>query len=349
MVGGQLSLTGPLAHANHWYATVSRGYKAGGFNIGQFVPEDRRQFEPEFLWNAEAGVRAASIDARLQAQLAVFHMWREDQQVATSFQLDPGDPLSYVFYTDNAARGRNYGVEASASWQPLPALTIGATLGLLQTEYIGYQYGDRDLDGREQAHAPSYQYSLSAQWGGDDGWSARADLNGSDEFYFDASRRAPQFYTLLNLKPGCAWPLVDLCVGAERDRREVRGARLLFRSRAAGLREQALRAARRWPSHGRHVAVALVRFLHALEGERHAHRCRHQPVSARRTTPIGISSSGCSGMPGAVDNAMSTQVAGEHDAVFAALAAETRTTFAGEQRAVFVMKVLGGTPTSDER
>jgi iron complex outermembrane recepter protein len=205
MVGGQLSLTGPLGDTSHWYATVSRGYKAGGFNIGQFVPEDRRQFEPEFLWNAEAGVRAAGSDARLQAQLAVFHMWREDQQVATSFQLDPGDPLSYVFYTDNAARGRNYGVEASASWQPLPALTFGATLGLLQTEYIGYRYGDRDLDGREQAHAPSYQYSVSAQWGGDAGWMARADLNGSDAFYFDASHdERSQPYTLLNLKAGYA-------------------------------------------------------------------------------------------------------------------------------------------------
>jgi uncharacterized protein YqgV (UPF0045/DUF77 family) len=49
-----------------------------------------------------------------------------------------------------------------------------------------------------------------------------------------------------------------------------------------------------------------------------------------------------------ITNAMSTQVAGEHDAVFAALAAETRTTFADERRAVFVMKVLGGQPTSDE-
>lgn len=47
-------------------------------------------------------------------------------------------------------------------------------------------------------------------------------------------------------------------------------------------------------------------------------------------------------------NAMSTQVAGEHDALFAALAAETRRTFANGGRAVFVMKVLGGTPTSTE-
>jgi uncharacterized protein YqgV (UPF0045/DUF77 family) len=50
-----------------------------------------------------------------------------------------------------------------------------------------------------------------------------------------------------------------------------------------------------------------------------------------------------------VTNAMSTQIAGEHDAVFAALAAETRKTFAADRRAVFVLKVLGGQPTSDER
>ena len=43
-------------------------------------------------------------------------------------------------------------------------------------------------------------------------------------------------------------------------------------------------------------------------------------------------------------NAMSTQVAGEHDVVFAALAAETRATFASTPRAVFVLKVLGGEP-----
>jgi len=47
-------------------------------------------------------------------------------------------------------------------------------------------------------------------------------------------------------------------------------------------------------------------------------------------------------------NAMSTQIAGEHEVVFAALAAETRATFAGDRRAVFVMKILGGQPTSDE-
>ena len=49
-----------------------------------------------------------------------------------------------------------------------------------------------------------------------------------------------------------------------------------------------------------------------------------------------------------VTNAMSTQVAGEHGAVFAAIEQETRVTFGADRRAVFVMKVLGGVPTSDE-
>jgi uncharacterized protein YqgV (UPF0045/DUF77 family) len=41
-------------------------------------------------------------------------------------------------------------------------------------------------------------------------------------------------------------------------------------------------------------------------------------------------------------NSMSTQVSGDYDAVFEALCAEMRANLAGPQRAVFVMKVLGG-------
>ena len=205
MLGGQLSLTGEVGGRGGWYVTASRGYKAGGFNIGLFVPDDRREFEPEYLWNLEAGLHGASADGRYTAELSVFHMWRESQQVATSFQLDPGDPLSYVFYTDNAARGRNAGLESTLAWRASDALTLGATLGLLHTQYVGYRYGDRDLDGREQAHAPGWQYSLSAEWTSPRGWLARADLYGSDAFYFDASHdRKSDAYSLVNLKAGYA-------------------------------------------------------------------------------------------------------------------------------------------------
>jgi iron complex outermembrane recepter protein len=205
LAGGHLSLAGELGERSGWYVTASRGYRAGGFNIGALVPEERREFDPEYLWNLEAGLRHASEDGTLAAELALFHMWRESQQVATSFQVDPGDPLSYVFYTDNAARGRNAGLEASLSWRPADAITLGATLGLLHSEYLDYRYGERDLDGREQAHAPGWQYSLSAQWNAGRGWMARADVIGSDAFYFDASHdQRSDPYALVNLRAGYA-------------------------------------------------------------------------------------------------------------------------------------------------
>jgi len=205
MWGGQLSLRGHLLEASSWYATVSRGYKAGGFNIGQFVPPSLRQFQPEYLWNLESGLRYADAAGTLEGQLAVFYMWRVNEQVSHSYQLVPGDPLSYVFFTDNAASGRNAGLEGSVTWRPLPALALGATLGLLDSKYLNYNYGDRSLNGREQASAPPYQYSLTAQWGRDLGWMARVDVTGCDAFYFDASNDQKSWpYMLTNLKAGYA-------------------------------------------------------------------------------------------------------------------------------------------------
>jgi uncharacterized protein YqgV (UPF0045/DUF77 family) len=74
------------------------------------------------------------------------------------------------------------------------------------------------------------------------------------------------------------------------------------------------------------------------------------PLDADYVPPIKDFIERLNAYPGldVVTNAMSTQVAGEHGLLFSALEHETRRTFAGEQRAVFVMKLLGGKPTSDE-
>ncbi len=50
-----------------------------------------------------------------------------------------------------------------------------------------------------------------------------------------------------------------------------------------------------------------------------------------------------------VTNAMSTQVVGEHERVFAILGAETAKTFAEQGRRVFVMKVLGGAESAVDK
>jgi outer membrane receptor protein involved in Fe transport len=130
-------------------------------------------------------------------------MERRDQQVDTSFQVDPNDPLTFVFYTSNAAQGRNYGLEASLRWQVSDRLLLEGALGLLESYYIDYEYNGRDLDGREQTNAPSYQYSLAATWRHPLGFMARAAVMGRDGFYYSAShdeRATPA--TLVNVKVG---------------------------------------------------------------------------------------------------------------------------------------------------
>jgi outer membrane receptor protein involved in Fe transport len=205
--GGHMALTFSESDARSWYATVSLGYKAGGFNIGAEIPASRREFRPETLWNAEAGVRLGADIDPFSARMSFFAMRRNDQQVATSLQLVPGDPLTYVFFTDNAARGSHYGVEGSAAWRLTERLELTASLGLLETAYEDFRTGDpvRDgaLDGRDQAHAPRWQYAVGAEYRHPVGAFARMDVHGSDSFYFDAShdeRSSP--YTVVNARIG---------------------------------------------------------------------------------------------------------------------------------------------------
>ena len=203
MWGGQLSLSHRLGDAAHAWFALSRGFKAGGFNIGAAVPPERAEFGPEYLWSAEGGIKGRWDEAGLALDLSVFYLRRSDQQVATSFQLDPDDPLTFVYLTDNAARGQAYGMEATGLWRPAGRWTLSASLSLQDSEFTGYQYGDRDLDGREWAHAPAWKYALAATWRHPLGWMARADVGGQDAFYFDTSHDLrSQPYSLVNLRAG---------------------------------------------------------------------------------------------------------------------------------------------------
>jgi outer membrane receptor protein involved in Fe transport len=227
MWGGRLSLGRRLDEAIHAWLTISRGFKAGGFNIGAAIPEDRAQYDPEYLWSVEAGIKGRWDERRLTADVSLFFLRREDQQVATSFQLDPQDPLTFTYYTDNAARGRAYGLEAAGQWQATDRWTLAATLSLADTEYLGYRYAERNLDGREWAHAPTWKYSLAATWRHPVGWMGRVDVSGQDAFYFDSSHdQRSRPYSLVNLRVGyetARWSIHAWLRNAFDERYPVRG------------------------------------------------------------------------------------------------------------------------------
>jgi len=201
MFGGSLSLRHEFSASTRGYVTLARGYKAGGFNIGAQVPAAARSFDAEILHNFEVGMRYQQ--GTLAADVALFYMRRYDQQVHTGEQLEPGNPLSFVLYTDNADGGENYGLEGTLRWQPIPQLLLDVRGSILESQYFNYPFNDRNLDGREQAAAPQYTYDLGVEYRHARGWYARLDLAGMDDFYFDTSndQRAPA-RVLTNVKAG---------------------------------------------------------------------------------------------------------------------------------------------------
>ena len=202
MTGGEITLrhdyTGDLTS----YVSLSRGYKAGGFNLG-VVPENRREFAAESMWNLEAGIKSSLLDGAAELNLSAFYSRREDQQVRTSFQLIPGDPASFVFFTDNAAEGRTLGLEAEFRWSIGDTLEIYANAGLLDAEFEEFVTPQVDLSGRAQAHAPDYMLAAGASYRHPSGFFARVDASARDAFYFDVSHdQKSKSYELVNGRVG---------------------------------------------------------------------------------------------------------------------------------------------------
>jgi outer membrane receptor protein involved in Fe transport len=201
--GGELALTHRLGPEQILWASLSRGFRAGGFNIGTAVPADRQEFTPEYLWSAELGWKGNDVDGDRSADFSLFYMRREQLQVATSLQTDPQDPLTFMFITDNAGSGDAWGLESSAKLRLGNRLELEAMLSWMESRYHGYQFGDRDLEGREWAHAPNWKAAVAATWRHPSGWMARVDLSGEAGFYFDTShdQRSDSRF-LANLRAG---------------------------------------------------------------------------------------------------------------------------------------------------
>lgn len=209
LVGGKLGLEYRLADEKMLYGLVSRGYKAGGFNADAEVPENRREFKSESMWNYEFGWKGSFQNGRGQAQLAVFYQDREDIQAKQYFAIGgtvDNPSTTFVDFIDNAASGHNYGVEAEASWVATDKLTLFGSLGLLKTQFDDFSYFDADgnetvKDGRDQAHAPEYQFSLATNYLFTPALMGRLEVEGKDAFYFsDSHDQKSDAYTLLNAR-----------------------------------------------------------------------------------------------------------------------------------------------------
>jgi outer membrane receptor protein involved in Fe transport len=205
--GWRLGLDHALTEGLMAYVTLARGYKAGGFNTDGTLPAELRQYDPETLVNLELGLKGEFRDGRLRTRVSIFEMERDDVQIASSLQIVRMDASTeFISFTGNAAEGTNRGIEAEFVFAVNERLDLSAAFGLLDTEYADFinAEGD-DLGGREQAHAPDYQFALSGRYAFSRGWYAELGVEGRDAFYFsDSHDTRSEPYELFNAAVGFA-------------------------------------------------------------------------------------------------------------------------------------------------
>ncbi|WP_237067835.1 TonB-dependent receptor [Microbulbifer guangxiensis] len=218
--GGNVSLEYAVADSTLLYATLSRGYKAGGVN-GRIISASVTnpdidsavfEFDTEHLLNYELGIKGGWLENRLQAQLAAFFQDRSDVQAKQSI-FDPSD-FSFDDFLANAAGGETVGVELELNYLASDALRLFASAGWLNAEFEGFEstahvdarddansiaLAPVDLDGRDVAHAPNYQFFTGAEYSFTPNLMLRLELEGKDVFYFSNSHdEKSAAYELLN-------------------------------------------------------------------------------------------------------------------------------------------------------
>jgi len=133
---GRVVLDWALADGTLAYASYSRGYKAGGFNPPfdptQF-PDQKADFDPEFVDAFEIGVKNTLLDNTLQANFSAFFYDYQDMQISkivnrTSFNENTDAEL--------------YGLEAEFVFAPDAHWLLNANIAYLHSEAQDFQSVD---------------------------------------------------------------------------------------------------------------------------------------------------------------------------------------------------------------
>lgn len=203
MWGGNLTLDHGLSDNLNSYLTAARGFKGGGVNASLGVPETSREFQPESIYSFEAGLNSSLLSGQVTTRTAAFAMFRRDIQTRYSFQSDPTDPLTFVYLTDNVARGENLGIEQEVNARVGDRVQLALSGALLDAKFTSVSTDELFLDGRQQSHAPSWQYSATATYDVTQNIFAQINVVGRDGFYFqDSHNEKSSPYNLLGAALG---------------------------------------------------------------------------------------------------------------------------------------------------
>ena len=205
LLGGKLTLEHDLDANVLAFASVTRGYKAGGINIDARItpPADPLTYGTEMLWNYEAGVRGHWLDARLTGELTAFYLDRADTQVRDS----AGFGGNYRFFTANAHAAHIAGLEASAAYALTPELSLHATLAQMESQLAPFTLTNGNPGGgRRLANTPRYGTTFATRYRSASGFFANAELvTRASQFDSNNQNEARHAFHVVNASLGTTW------------------------------------------------------------------------------------------------------------------------------------------------
>ncbi len=190
------------------YATVSTGYKAGGFNDGcevgtgpfcSFTP-DVLYYDPETVTAYEAGVKTRFADNRVRLNASLFHYDYKGLQLSSTSNIC-GGPCQV---TTNAGVAKIDGIELEATLQPNENNRVDLSFNYLDARYTSFMPAPGiDFDGRPLDRSPKvtasagYTYTYPLDNGGRVEAGARVRLSDSyvlTDFTAVVQFRQPSFH-----------------------------------------------------------------------------------------------------------------------------------------------------------
>lgn len=174
------------------YASVSRGYRGGGFNLTQ---NPGSAYDPEYTWNYEVGLKTNWLDNKLKINVAAFYIDWTDIQV-----LQPQYPN---FSIVNAGKATSKGLEAEIAWNPMPGLNLYGNAGYTDARFTDYANRDVDYSGKRVPNVPQYTASVGGIYRFLKNYMVNADIVSIGSLEWDAINSAHQdMYNVVNAKIG---------------------------------------------------------------------------------------------------------------------------------------------------
>jgi iron complex outermembrane receptor protein len=183
------------------YGSVSRGYRAGGFNpapAGAPAPAGTESYGAEHTWNYELGHKASWLGNRLESTVALFWIdWK-------NLQLNQQIPYSGgQYYIGNAGAANSKGIEVETKYKPFVWWELFGMAGYTHARFLSGSNAfnanlgvNQPVAGNDLPYAPTYTANMGTQVSRALGRYARLSLRVQvsmfGDFQYDASNAMGQ-------------------------------------------------------------------------------------------------------------------------------------------------------------